>query len=294
MRKLKGLIIILMLFSLRSAAQHNSDYIQYMFNGLLINPAYAGSQDALNITAMYRKQWVGLNGAPVSAMLTAHSPLKNKKLNLGITLVNDKFGVYNHTKADIIYAYRVKIFNGKLSLGLQGGVDSYTTDWNRVNTSESGDPNFVASAMRKIIPEAGVGAYYHSKNFYIGVAVPDLFYNGLNKFFMTTLTTGFVYKVNSDFRIKPAVLIKYIKGSPLAPNVSTTFYYKDVVGLGLGYTYSNSAMIYADIKINGQLNFGYGYAYMLNALNAYTFGTHEIMLRYLFRYKINAVSARYF
>lgn len=294
MRNVIRLIVVLSFLSMQGMAQHNSDYIHYMFNGLLINPSYAGSQEALNVTALYRKQWLGLNGAPTDAILSIHSPLKNKKLNLGAVLINEQFGIYNHTKADLIYAYRIRFLKGKLSFGLQAGVDSYSTNWGKINTQEPGDPNFTPSATRTIKPQAGAGTYYNSKNFYFGLALPNLFDGSFNSYFMTTITSGCIIKASEDFRIKPAVLLKYINHSPVSANISTTFYYREHIGLGLGYTYNNSAMAYTDIRINEQLNLGYGYAYMLNTLSGYTHGSHEIMLRYLFRYKINAVSARYF
>jgi len=287
-------ILLIIVFSFKMKAQHNSDYVQYMFNGLLFNPAYAGSNDALNVTALYRNQWLGLPGAPVSAALTAHSPLKNKKINLGVILQNDRFGVFDHTKADLIYAYRFKFLKGKLSFGLQAGIDSYTMDWNQINTSDVADPNFQGSATRKIIPEAGAGTYYNSKNFYLGISVPNLFNGSLNNVMVSALNTGCILKLNDNVRLKPTVLVKYIKNSPISANVSTTVYYKDVIGLGLGYTYKTSALAYVDVTVNKQLHFGYGYDYSLNALQAYTVGSHEVMLRYLFQYKVKAFNPRYF
>lgn len=287
-------ILILIAFSFNVMGQYNSDYMQYMFNGLLINPAYAGSSEALNISGMYRNQWMGLPGAPVTAILSAHSPLKNKKVNIGGILINDRFGVFNHTKASLIYAYRFKLFNGHLSFGLQAGIDSYTTDWNKINTTDVGDPNFQGQKTRNIIPEVGAGTFYHSKNFYLGFSIPNLFNTGFNYDMVGILNSGCIIKMSDNIRLKPAVLIKYLKSSPLSANVSTTFYYKEVFGIGLGYTYKTATLAYVDLKLNTQFHLGYGYTYSLNILQNYTSGSHEIMLRYIFQYKINAVSARYF
>ncbi len=286
--------ILLIALSFTMKAQHNSNYVQYMFNGLLLNPAYAGSHDALNVTALYRNQWLGFPGAPVSAALSAHSPLKNKKINVGGIIINDRFGVFNHTKASLIYAYRIKFLSGQLAFGLQAGIDSYTTDWNKINTSEAADPNFMVSGTRKIIPEAGAGTFYHTKNFYFGFSVPNLFTGSINPDMVSVLSTGCIIKLNENIRLKPAMLVKYINNSPIAPNISTTFYYKKVIGVGVGYTYNTSALAYLDIKLNDQLQFGYGYDYSLNAIQKFTSGSHEVMLRYLFRYKINAINTRYF
>lgn len=287
-------IVLFMILYPKMDAQHNSDYVQYMFNGLLLNPAYAGSHDALNITALGRKQWLGLPGAPSTAALSLHSPLKNRKLNLGAVVLNEQFGVFSHTKVSVIYAYRFKFLTGKLSFGLQAGVDSYSTNWNKINTTESEDPNFFASQTRAIIPEAGIGTYYHTKVFYLGFSIPNLFNSTLNPGKVSMLSTGAILTLNDYIKFKPAVFVKYIRHSPVSANISTTFYYKDIVGVGVGYTYKTSALAYLDIRLNDQLRCGYGFDYTLSALQKYTSGSHEIMLRYLFKYQIKGSNPRYF
>lgn len=294
MKKVKSYIFLFCVLVISSQAQHGSNYVQYMFNGLILNPAYAGSQEALNVTGLYRKQWMGINGAPTEAMFSMHSPLKNKSVSLGGNFQDSQFGVFNHTKLNLVYAYRFRFLSGKLALGLQAGIDSYTTNWDKFNITEAGDPSFSASANRKTIPEVGAGTYYHTDNFYLGLSVPNLFTGRLNPYSMTCLSSGIVLNMGDNFKMKPALLLKYIHGSPLAPNISTTFYFKEVIGLGAGYTYKSSALIYADIRLNEQLHFGYGYDYSLSKLQTYISGSHEVMIRYLFRYKINAVNARFF
>src|SRR5688572_16909199 len=100
-------------------AQHNSDYIQYMFNGLLLNPAYAGVNEALDATLLYRKQWIGIEGAPTTISFGAHAALKNRHLNAGVLFENESVGLYNRTKVLGVYAYRLKIKKGFLAMGVQ-------------------------------------------------------------------------------------------------------------------------------------------------------------------------------
>lgn len=275
-------------------AQHNSNYVQYMFNGLILNPAYAGSQEALNLTGLYRKQWMGINGAPTEALFSIHSPLKNKNVNLGANFQDTQFGLFNHTRFNLVYAYRFRFLSGKLAFGLQAGIDSYTTNWDRLNTTEAGDPSFQLSGTRNTVPEAGAGFYYNTKIFYLGVSAPNLFTGKLNPYTTSCLSSGIVINLSPDFRMKPALLLKYVNGSTASANLSTTFYYKEIIGLGIGYTYNNSALVYTDIKLNEQLHFGYGYEYALNHLQTYITGSHEVMIRYLFRYKINSANPRFF
>ncbi len=291
--KVKLLVILISLCGC-VMAQHNSSYSQYMFNGLLINPAYAGSNDALNLTALYRKQWTGIDNAPNTLSFTAHTPLKNKKVNLGLIITSDSYGITEHLKASLIYAYRIKLFKGHLSFGLLGGVDSYKMNWDRVRTTDGGDASFTSSTQKRIYPEAGFGMYFHSQKFFMGLSAPDMYSGTFSLNRTMALNVGGLIDVSENFKIKPAVLVKYIMNSPIDANVSTTFYWKDIVGVGVGYSYNTSIIGLLDIKINDQFRIGYSYDYATTALNKYSTGSHEIMLRYLFHYKVHSLSTRYF
>jgi type IX secretion system PorP/SprF family membrane protein len=291
--RLKLLIVILGLCGC-VMAQHNSSYSQYMFNGLLINPAYAGSNDALNLTALYRKQWAGIENAPNTLSFTAHTPLKNKKVNLGLILISERFGITEHLKASLIYAYRIKLFKGHLSFGLLGGVNSYKMNWNNIHTTQSGDESFNSTMQKHIYPEAGFGVYFHSQKFFFGLSAPDMYSNTFSLNRTIAMSTGGLINVSENFKIKPALMIKYIMNSPVDANVSTTFYWKDVIGLGVGYSYNTSIIGLIDLKINDQFRIGYSYDYATTSLNKYSTGSHEVMLRYLFHYKVHSLSTRYF
>lgn len=287
-------IIIILFLVLRLPAQHRGDYMQYMFNGLLINPAYAGSQEALNITALYRKQWAGFDGAPTTSSFAGHSPLNNRKLNLGLIVMNDCFGIYNHNQLKLAYAYRTRLADGYLSFGLQGGADVYSSNWNKLNTTDKNDPGFQTGVTRTTAFNAGFGTYYYSQKFYFGFAIPELYNSGISKYRTTLLHAGVLIGAGETIKIKPSAMVKYIFNSPLSVNVASTFYWKDVIGLGIGYTLKTSAMAIVDLKVNDQFRIGYGYDYSLTKLNNYTSGSHELMLRYVFKYKVEAVSTRYF
>lgn len=291
---MKKLFYILLVLVTAAKAQHTGDYIQYMFNGVLLNPAYCGSQNAVNVTALYRSQWVGISGAPESKSFTAHSPLKNKKLNVGVAFENNRFGIYDQNTFNAMYAYRIKFLEGRLSMGLQAGVNSNTSNWNKIVTTHANDNEFMQGSVRNINLIAGTGLYYDSKRFYLGLSCPQLLNNNSAKFRTIVLNSGFLFDLSDNIKVKPSLLIKQLNRSPLSVNVASTFYYKEVIGLGLGYTVNASVMAFIDVKINEQLRFGYGYDYAATKIRMYTSGSHEVMLRYLFSYKVKAVSARFF
>lgn len=288
------LSIVILICCVGSRAQHLSNYSQYMFNGLLLNPAYAGSQEALNITALYRRQWLGLDGAPTTMNLSAHMPFKRKKAAIGFLLTNDRFGVSEHTRGTLAYAYRLRLGKGKLSLGVQGGVDMIQSNWGQIKTTQEKDPSFGVVSQRQVLPQVGCGAFYYARSFYAGVSVPELLNTENQEFQTLAFTSGVVLNVGGSVKIKPVVLIRHIRNSPLDINGSATFYWKDVVGLGAGYSVNRTAFAYIDLKITDQFRFGYSYDYSFTALRNYNSGSHEIMLRYLFEYEIQAPSIRYF
>src|SRR5579872_5955334 len=142
---IKRFFYILFFFSCAASfAQHNTLFSQYMFNGLLINPAYAGSNDVLSATAVDRMQWAGFDGAPKTLSFSIHSPLKNKKLNAGISFINDQIGITSRNKISGIYAYRLFLGKSSLSFGIQGGIDLVRNNWNKIQTTTAGDYVFSA------------------------------------------------------------------------------------------------------------------------------------------------------
>lgn len=294
MKMKSALLALVLLLAAASQAQHLGSYSQYMFNGLLLNPAYAGSQEALNLTSLYRRQWLGLDGAPTTMNLTAHMPLRRKKAALGFLLGDDRFGVTEHTRAALAYAYRIRIGRGKLSLGLQGGVDVVQNNWNQIRTTQDRDPSFMVNAQRVLIPQLGCGVYYYAPRFFAGLSSPELLNRDNERFRTLTFSAGGVIRSGSNVVLKPVVLVRYIRHSPVDVNLSLIAYWHERLGIGMGYSSAQTAFAYLDLGITDQFYVGYAYDYTFSTLRNYNSGSHEIMLRYLFRYKIEAPSIRYF
>lgn len=293
-------VVLILLFFLGGHevwAQHQPFYSQYIYSGLLINPAYAGSQDALNITAAYRNQWTGFTGAPKNFSLAAHSPLRNKKVNLGLVISNEKYGISALTDLNIAYAYRMKLKQGSLSLGVQAGVDLLKNDWSQVKTTDQNDPNFVPRVENKTTPKFGGGLYYSNRKLYAGLSLPTLYkVDSKGSFSSIALNfyAGLLLPLKNDVVIKPSFLIKYLPNSPLQYDITSTFYLNKIIGVGFGYRSNDAVYAFLDIKITDQFNLGYSYDFTTSQLKNYSSGSHEIMLRYLFKYSVNSKSIRYF
>jgi len=292
----KVVFIVVMFFNVLGIyAQHDNLYSQYMFNGLLINPAYAGSNDALNATLVNRNQWIGFDGAPRTSTFSLHTPLKNKKVNIGLTFTNDCYGITTQNKINAIYAYRLFFKKSSLSFGLQVGVDFIKNNWNLIQTTTPGDQVFTSQYSQQTVPQTGFGVYYKAQKFYVGLSSPDLLALGTSSTLYKSafLTGGYLFDVSEDVKIKPFVLVKYIHNSPVEVDLNAIVYFKMV---GIGYSYrTNDAMVFlATVNVSKQFSFGYSYDLTTSKLSTYVRGSHEIMLKYEFRYKVNPQSPRYF
>ncbi len=276
-----------------------------MFSGLVTNPAYAGSRDALNVTGIYRHQWTGFEGAPRTQSLFFHSPTLNPKNNYGFSVVHDRLGVSQHTMLYGVYAYRIPLENGRrIAFGLQGGLSMLRDNWTSIVTDQPDDEVFLADSPTFLVPRFGAGIYYDTQRWYLGLSAPFLLdyknsdyeiytENSLN-YRPFLLSTGFLIRLNPDLMLKPSILAKYLPGSPFQVDLNLNLIVKDAFWIGASYRSRDSFIAMLEYQINQQLRIGYSYDYSISNLRRYNSGSHEIMLRYEFGYKIKAMSPRYF
>ena len=287
-------------------AQHSPLLSQYMFNQLIVNPAYTGSRDALSVTGLFRRQWVGLNGAPRTESFYLHTPLPNSKNNFGFNLVHDRIGVTNNVSINGSYAYRIDFGEdrGRLAFGLQGGVSLIQSKFSQVVTDVPGDDVFGADSPTFRVPRVGFGVYFDTRTWYVGASAPFLIsyendaYKSYNqnsiyhKPYM--LMGGFLVPINPDLLLRPSVLTKYIAGSGFQFDLNANLIIKDALWLGGSYRSRDGLVGMIEYQLNPQLRFGYAYDYNLTPLQNYNHGSHEFMIRYEFGYEIKAMSPRYF
>jgi type IX secretion system PorP/SprF family membrane protein len=292
-------------------AQYEPMFTQYSFNEMFINPAYSGSHDALSVSALYRNQWVNIEGAPVTKTFTAHAPFANNKVGLGLTVYNDAIGVTNQSGAYFNYAYRIKMEESVLALGILGGVDGIQERLLDVRTTEGSDRQFAANTSMLLAPNFGTGLYFSNKDFYLSLSVPRLLQNKLvmnqnlqaervtSNFNMEDLhyfmATGYVFTVNPLFKIKPSVMVKTVVNAPIEYDANLAFFMNNVLWLGAGYRSGDALNALIAVHPLPQLRIGYSYDYNLSTLRKYNAGSHEISVNYMFNYyKKRITSPRYF
>ncbi|TVR78741.1 MAG: type IX secretion system membrane protein PorP/SprF [Chitinophagaceae bacterium] len=283
-------------FSFPTFGQQDPQYSMYMFNGMSINPAYAGSREKISLTALYRHQWSGMDGAPRTISFNAHSPLLNDRIGLGLSVVNDRIGVTNTNHINGAYAYRLPTDIGRLSFGIQGGFSHYNSRWSDLVLNDAGDNNFSSNSPNLFLPNFGFGIYLYDHNrYYVGVSAPQLLNNSLNEslslegtnnvarqFKHYFFTAGYVAKLNEFMKFKPSVLLKYVHGAPLQADFNASLLFYDALWVGASYRTGDSFVFMVEYYFGERFRAGYAYDYTITELNNYTSGSHEIMIGYEF------------
>ncbi len=285
MKKSFLILICVMAFSYVSYGQQDSEYTQYMFNKLVINPSYAGSLDAFSTTAIYRHQWAGMDGAPRTFSINAHAPF-GEHSGIGGYIENDKIGVHNRFSLFGSYAYRLDLGNaGQLSLGLQAGVQHYRSNWTEANALDP-DDIVLADDYSKLMPNFGLGALYYADNYYIGLGIPHLINNKLDnvtkeahQFRHYFLGGGMMFDAGTNLKILPSVLLKSVPGrAPLEADLNIHFLLRDALWLGVGYRTADALAFLLEYQFVNGLRLGYAYDLTLTKLGPFNSGTHEVML----------------
>ncbi len=301
--KTKFIIFALMLLGLVSYSQQDSQYTQYMYNTINVNPAYAGSRGVMSVFGLHRTQWVGLDGAPVTNAVSINTPIENSNLGIGVSFINDRLGPTDENNISIDLSYTIKTSElYKLSFGIKGSADLFNFDSSKLTTYTP--DNSLQSYNNKFSPNLGAGAYFHSDKSYLGLSIPNFFetkrysdndyavYKEKMNFY---LIGGYVFDLSPSLKLKPAFLGKMVQGAPLQLDVSANFMLNDKFVLGGAWRWSAAASLMVGFHVNEGLFIGYGYDLDSTKLAHYNSGSHEIFLRFeLFNRQSRIVSPRFF
>jgi type IX secretion system PorP/SprF family membrane protein len=299
----KFLFFALMLTGFAGFAQQDSQYTQYMYNTINVNPAYAGSRGVMSIFGLHRTQWVGLDGAPVTNTASINTPINNSNLGLGISFVNDRIGPTNENTISADLSYTINTSETyKLSFGIKGTANLFNLDISKLSTADP-DPSLV-NLDNQFTPNVGAGVYFHSDQTYVGLSVPSFFETtryddnsvAINKERMSFyLIGGHVFDLSYNLKFKPAMLAKITEGAPMQLDVSANFLLMDKFVLGAAWRWDAAVSAMAGFQISDGLYVGYGYDMETTQLNNYNSGSHEIFLRFeLFKKQNKIVSPRFF
>lgn len=276
---------------------HNTQFMQYKLG---YNPAFAGSTAAPCITALYRKQWIGLDGAPESQILSFNMPLNNQKIGVGGNIERNLIGFTETYTMDAVYSYRVRMGQGMLGLGLQGSIRSMATEFQRATTTQNKaeDPSALDMEQSKFLFNFGAGAYYSTDKFYFGLSIPRLLKNNIDfgndqqeiskEIHHFYLMAGIIFDLSENVQIQPQVLGKYVVDAPFDADVNVNFIFSDKYIAGATYrlggnketSYGESVDILLAMQLSGNLLFGVSYDLTLSDLKDYNSGSIEASLHY--------------
>lgn len=299
-RLVKSLVLLLIPVSM--TGQLTPVTSQYVLNPLTINPGYAGNRGALNVAAFYRRQWVGVPGSPETMTISADAPLLDSKLGVGLMITNDKVGVTKETQFHTTYAYKISMKEGILSLGLGAGLIATNTKYSDLVVLDPGDENYLVDSRVFVVPEFSFGAYYSNQNFFVGLSIPRLlgykFDFDKNKYtlmfdpgqYYYQLNGGYLYTISTKLKFFPSTLISLSPGEKVLWDLNAHFNYLERFWFGASYKNNRSVATLLQFGINDQLKVAYTYDFDFGELGHYSNGSHEIMLRYEFRYKVNVVN----
>jgi type IX secretion system PorP/SprF family membrane protein len=294
MRKLLTLVLLSGWFSINLQAQQQPVTDLYLFEGLAINPAFAGSQVQFSTTAVHRDQWVNFPGAPVTDMFSIHAAFIESKVGVGLMVTNDKIGIHNDLGVYGMFAYRITTSAGVLSAGLQGGFNNINTNFDKLNLKDAND-NLLQGQVSALNPNFGAGLYFTSTNnrSHMGFSVPYILNSQFvevesvlseaRRFRYYYLYGGTTFIVNENIKLKPAALLRFQEGAPLTFDITMAAVFYEVMKIGTTYRLNDNITFLVDMELIEPLHIGYAYEHTISEIRTYSSGTHEIMINFRFK-----------
>ena len=299
-------LLLVMMISTSVIAQQNAIFNQYIFNELIINPAYAGTKGILNANAIYSSQWTGLKGAPLTQTISIEGPA-TKRIGLGLHLVNDRIGAQITQGVFVDYSFISQIDEKlKLSLGIALGASNFGVDGTKL-TSEEPDAAIPQGNVSELRFDSKAGVFLYSDRLYAGFSISDILAD-VQKSKSTEvakqirhyyLTGGYVFDLTPKIKIKPSFLYKEDFNAPSNFDVNAFVLFNEKLWLGAsvrtGARIFKSKDIATSVRLRDALAFmmelnaterlRIGYAYTLTTSALKDFPGHEFHIGYYFPQK---------
>lgn len=305
MKNLKVIIVLLVLFTNYSMySQQDSQFTQYMYNTISINPAYAGTRNVLSINALHRSQWQGIAGAPITQTLSLNSPI-SERMGMGLSIYREEIGPSTESSFAVDFSYQLPLNDDDLNFafGLKGGLHIIDVDYSKLTIENPTDLPFLNN-LRETSPIVGAGGYLYTEQWYIGLSVPNLLFTKHYKNSSTSnvsrnqhfyLTGGYVFDLTDNLKFKPATLFKVTNGAPLVVDLSANFLINEAFTLGASYRLNSAISALVGAQISRSLFLGYAYDYDTTDIGNYNSGSHEVFLRFEFLSRVKEkISPRFF
>lgn len=291
MKKLNLIILGLwMLVFTTGYSQQDPQYTQYMYNMNVLNPAYAGSQGTLSIGLLGRTQWVNIPGAPKTLTAAIHAPV-GRNVGMGFSAIVDEIGPVKEQNVFADFSYTIQTSDeGRLAFGIKGGFTFQSIDFFKLSIEQKDDQLF-SENLNEVYPNFGVGGFYYTDNFYVGLSMPNMLetrhfnkkggiVSSASEKMHYFLTSGYVFELSEALKLKPSVMLKAVTGAPLSIDTSINAMFYEKVEFGLSWREGDSVSSMINFLVDKNLRIGYAYDYTLTNLGDFNTGSHEVFLLY--------------
>jgi type IX secretion system PorP/SprF family membrane protein len=291
------IICLLALSAYHLSAQQDPMFSRYMFNTMYLfnNPAYSGSHRNWTTNALYRTQWLGLEGAPQTVYAGAEGMIGRKQnAGLGASLFYDKIGLDRVADLSANYAYHIHLNDeNTLALGIKAGAFFYKSLLGQAVLDQSGDPIY-AGDVQGVVPRVGVGAYWYTEDAFAGLSIPTaLAFDDRTDFNIDldksgTLRRhyyaygGYVFHLDNKIDLKPSLLLKYQPSAPLEADINLNVWFNNLFSCGLSYRTNDAVSMMLEVPLGKRLSVGYAFDHTVSRLRNFSTGTHELMVGYNF------------
>ncbi len=294
--RLTGLWLLIFHFGpwMQSNAQQDPQYTMHMYNTQVVNPAYLGSTEAVHFGFLTRSQWVDFEGSPQTGSFTISSPVgRRNKTALGLSIVSDVIGPTTEQSLTADYGYTFyNDYGSKITLGLKAGVSNLQVDYSILNLANTSDEQFSENTSL-LSPQIGAGIYYNNDRFYAGFSVPNFLktkhYEVNGSVFASAeakermhyfLIAGYVFDINDAIKLKPAGMVKIVRGSPIQMDLSANIYFNEKITFGAAYRLDAAISAIAGFALSDRAFVGFAYDYQTTAIQQFSSGSYEMILRF--------------
>ena len=284
-------MIILSTFFLKLTAQQDISFSQYMYDKMLVNPAYAGSSKWIVGSLKNRTYVSDIEGVPQTNIFSFQAPWQSKNIGFGVKFIQDKIAVTNRFIASGIFSYHIGFGNGRLSFGLEGGIINSHFNYDDLVRTVQNDPSIPVGNQSTIMPDISTGIFYRSEKFYLGASAYHLlnrhipnpedsdnaFYTQARNYYMIG---GYNIEVDRDIMLEPGFLVKYVDGIIPQVDLNVSLIFIDKFSAGISYRTGDAVLAMFKVDVTKNIKIMYSYDYTLSPLTKYSKGNHEFGISY--------------
>ena len=300
---MKLLTIIALAISASANAQYTTLQSQYMFNSVALNPAATGSEGAMSVVGTFRAQWVGFSGAPTTEAITLHAPLRDKNSAVGLQIFADQIGVDRNTGIFGTYSYKLLFKSASLRIGAAAGVNLIQSNYNELDVAQAGDIQIATNTPLGILPDFSLGLHYSADKYFASFSIPMFLSHDFDetKFRLRNdfsnynfiLGGGYVFDLPNTMKLKPSALLKFRRSNRPQFDLNAKLQLNPKFDVGLSYRTEEAIVGLFEARITNQFSVMYSFGAPINSIIKYSFGSHELSVKYNFLYKKQIESPRF-